>query len=62
VTTPTPPAPLSKREEVLTSDNPSLPVAGYSGYAPAVNGDDTLSCSSPHFSEMNITHVMKCQL
>ncbi len=29
---------------------------------PAVNGDDTLSCSSPSFSEMNITHVMKCQL
>jgi hypothetical protein len=23
---------------------------------------DTLSGSSPHFSEMNITHVMKCQL
>jgi hypothetical protein len=39
----------------------NLTVLKGSGYAPAVNGDDTLSYSSPSFSEMNITHVMKCQ-
>ena len=59
---PTPAAPLSLREEGINSDSPALPTAAYSGYAPAVNGDDTLSCSSPpNFSVMDITHEKKCQ-
>ena len=48
---------LSQRESVITSDSPSLPAATYSGYAPAVKGDDTLSCSSsPHFSMIDLQH------
>jgi hypothetical protein len=60
---PTPATPLSEREAGLTeSDSPALPSSSYSGYAPVVNGDDTLSCSSPpNFSDMNITHEKKCQ-
>ena len=55
-------APLSQREVGLKSDSPTLAAADYSGSAPAVNGDDTLSCSSPpNFSEMHITHEKQRQ-
>jgi hypothetical protein len=60
---PTPAAPLSPRETVIKSDRQARPTAASSRSAPAVNGDATLSCSSPpHFSEMNIPHVKKCHL
>jgi hypothetical protein len=58
---PTPAAPLSQREAVLTSDIPALLTAAYSGYAPAVNGEDTLSCSSPpNFSIGDFMRRWRC--
>ena len=59
---PTPGVLLSPREVGLKNDGPALDTGDCSGYAPAVQGDDTLSCSSPpNFSDMNITHEKKHQ-